>query len=217
MNSVITILRNQVIELKFNPNSSFFRFMGTLASFAVLNWVFLLTCLPIVTIGAALTAMQATQQRYLRIESTKLTRTYWHHFTKNFKQATGTWLILLALAAVFGFNIAFWRGNPNFWATPVLVVMIVAAVVLGLIAELVLPLLGLFQNTVRQTFKNAALMIIPNFFRVLLLVAIDGAAFIIFYLTNIGRAMSLIFGFAFWQYIKAFAYRRILAKYTDEI
>ncbi|WP_262315007.1 YesL family protein [Lacticaseibacillus parakribbianus] len=203
--------------MKFNPNSSFFRFMGTLASFALLNWVFLLTCLPIFTIGAALTAMHATQQRYLRIEATPLTKTYLQNFKRNFLQATGAWLIVLVLAAVFGFNIAFWRGNANLLATPVLVLMVLAAVVLVLVVELVMPLIGLFQNTVRQTFKNAVLMIIPNFFWVLLLIAIDGCAFAIFYLTNIGRAMFLIFGFAFWQYIKAFAYRRILAKYTDEI
>lgn len=217
MDSVISKLKEQVISLKFNPNSSFFRFMGTLASFALLNWAFLLTCLPIVTIGPALAAMHATMLRYVDNESTALTKTYFQHFKQEFKQATVAWLIMLAAFAVLGFNIAFWRKFDSLIATPILVVMLLATVVAVFILELVFPLLGEFQNTLRQTFKNAALLSLPNFFRVLLLVVIDGAAFGLFYLTNIGRAMFLLFGFAFWLYLKAFVHRMIFTKYSDAV
>ena len=43
--------------MKFNPDSPFFQFMNSLAAFIGLNLIFLITCLPIFTIGPALTAL----------------------------------------------------------------------------------------------------------------------------------------------------------------
>lgn len=203
--------------MKFNPNSPFFRFMDTLARFAFLNWCFILSCLPIITIGAALSGMHATLLKYISVESTPLVKSYWHAFKQNFKQATITWLILLAGFSILGFNIAFWHKFQGMIGLPILVIVIIATAVLVLVMELVLPLIGVFTNSIKQAFKNALLMIITNFVPTMLLVWIDGCAYVIFYLTNIGRVMFLIFGFAFWLYIKAFVHRKLFSKYTSEL
>ena len=161
--------------------------------------------------------MHATLLKYVSDESTPLTKTYWHAFKQNFKQATAVWLILLAIFAVLGFNIAFWHKFQGTIGLPILVIVIIVTFVIVLVMELVLPLIGIFTNSIKQAFKNALLMIIPNFVPTMLLVLIDGCAYIIFYLTNIGRVMFLIFGFAFWLYIKAFVHRKLFSKYTSEL
>lgn len=203
--------------MKFNPNSSFFRFMGTLFDFTLLNWAFMLTCIPVFTIGASLTAMHATMLAYVDNDATALSKTYFKNFRKNFKQATIAFLLLAVAFLILGFNIAFWRKFDSLFAMPILVVVIVVTAALIFITELVFPLISRFQNTLKQSFKNAALMSLPSFFRVLMLIGIDVAAFGLFYLTNIGRAMFIIFGFAFWLYLKAFVQRTIFAKFSDEI
>lgn len=203
--------------MKFNPDSSFFRAMGTFASFVLVNLVFIVTCIPLVTIGAGLAAMQRTMMRYIDNEATPLTKTYWRNFKASLVLGTQTWLTVLALAAVFIFNISFWRSSPLWFATPVMVVMIIATVVLLMIVEVLFPLVGTFKNSYRQTMKNAALMVLPSFGKVLLLIAIDAGALALFGLTRIGRAMFVIFGFAFWLYIKAFVEKKLFTKYSDKV
>ena len=39
--------------MKFNIDSPVFQFLGTLADFTLLNLVFLVSCIPVVTIGTA--------------------------------------------------------------------------------------------------------------------------------------------------------------------
>lgn len=41
----------------FNMDNKFFTFMGRVADLILLNIIFLLSCIPIVTIGASITAM----------------------------------------------------------------------------------------------------------------------------------------------------------------
>ena len=43
--------------MKLNLNAPFFQFINTAFDFVVLNICFILTCLPVFTIGAALTAL----------------------------------------------------------------------------------------------------------------------------------------------------------------
>lgn len=203
--------------MNFNPNSSFFRAMGTFASFVLVNLVFILTCIPLFTIGAALAAMQRTMMIYIDNESTPLTKTYWKNFRASFKLGTQTWLTVAVIAAVFIFNISFWHNSLAWFATPFLVVVIIASVVLLLMIEVLFPLVGTFQNSYKQTMKNALLMVLPNLGKVLLLVVIDIGAAALFGLTRIGRAMFVIFGFAFWLYIKAFVERKLFTKYSDKV
>ena len=43
--------------MKFNIDSPVFQFLGTLADFTLLNLVFLVSCIPVVTIGPAVCAL----------------------------------------------------------------------------------------------------------------------------------------------------------------
>lgn len=54
--------------MKFNPDSPFFQFMNSLAAFIGLNVIFLITCLPIFTIGPALTALYTVTLKEARKE-----------------------------------------------------------------------------------------------------------------------------------------------------
>ncbi|MFD1430862.1 YesL family protein [Lacticaseibacillus mingshuiensis] len=203
--------------MKFNPNSSFFRAMGTLVSFVAVNFVFIITCLPVFTIGAGLAAMQRTMMQYIDQSGLSLTRSYLKNFKSSFKLGTTTWLTVLALAAVFIFNVNFWRGLDDWFATPVMVLMIIATGVLLLICQVLFPLVGTFANTYKQTFKNAALLVLPELPKVLLLAVIDVLAALLFIFTSFGRVTFVLFGFAFWLYLKAFVDKKLLADYSDQV
>lgn len=94
-----------------------FVWMGKLGDLIGLNLLFLACCLPILTIGASATALFYTARKLLEGECVSLTKTFFHSFRQNWKQAMGVFLILLivgALAAadlILGFRTPSASGN----------------------------------------------------------------------------------------------------------
>ena len=84
----------------FNMDNKFFTVMGRVADLIMLNVVFLICCLPIVTIGASLTALHYVTLKMTRNEESYIIRSFFKSFKQNFKQSTLIW-ILMAAVAVF--------------------------------------------------------------------------------------------------------------------
>ena len=73
----------------FSLDSKFSQIMGRVFDLMMLNIIFLIMCIPIVTIGANFTAMYYVTLKMIKNEETYIFRTYWKSFRENFKQATG--------------------------------------------------------------------------------------------------------------------------------
>jgi uncharacterized membrane protein YesL len=86
----------------FAADSAPMRFLTRIADLIILNVIFVVTAIPIVTIGAALTGLNFTAMRLVRGQSESTTGDYFRSFRRNFRQATVIWLLILLLAAVLG-------------------------------------------------------------------------------------------------------------------
>ena len=78
-----------------NPESKFMLAMSRIGDLLLLNLMFLISCVPIFTIGAASTAMYTLCFRFDTDREQGLIKSYLIAFRDNFKQATVIWLILL--------------------------------------------------------------------------------------------------------------------------
>lgn len=190
--------------------------MNTLTHYTALNLVFLLTCIPILTIGTAVTSLYGVTLKYIENEDIPLVRTYLKNFKSDFKQSFIAFLIVLIIGSVIGFNFAFWRKFSSSLSTPILVLLTVVTLLIVFALEFLFPLLATYQNSLTQTFKNAFLVSIASFFKTLLLLAIDATALAVFYLSGFVRVLLLIFGFAFIVYLKSFIIRNIFAHFDPE-
>lgn len=81
----------------FNMDNGFFRVISKIVDCVYLSIIFLLTCIPVFTIGASMTALYYTVQKSLRHDRGYVSQEYWHAFKTNFKQATVIWLIVLGV------------------------------------------------------------------------------------------------------------------------
>lgn len=70
----------------FNMDNSLWRFLGRLADVMILNIVFLITCLPVVTIGAAWTSLSYVTLKMSRDEESYIVKSYFKAFRQNFRQ-----------------------------------------------------------------------------------------------------------------------------------
>ena len=84
----------------FNLDSPFMQFMNRVADLMWLNILFVICCIPVITIGPSLTAMYYITLKMVRNEESYITKGFFKSFRQNFLQATILWIMLLAILAV---------------------------------------------------------------------------------------------------------------------
>ena len=74
-----------------------------------LSVLWLICSLPVLTAGAASTALYVTVYRYIRKEEGTMFRTYFGAFRENWKRSTLVWLVLLAVGLLLGVDVLVFR------------------------------------------------------------------------------------------------------------
>lgn len=142
----------------FNVNGPVFSFLNKMADLFIINILFVLCCIPVVTIGASCTAMYTVTLKMVRDEEGYLARSFFQAFKDNFRQATIVWVIALLVLFVSLADIRIFStpGNEQYRF------LLVGAFLLFFLTFLLLlftfPLLAKFSNSLKQTVKNAFLM-----------------------------------------------------------
>ena len=134
------------------PDSKFMRAWSNLVDGVWINILMLVTSIPLITIGAALTAGHDACRRSIEGEGKGVTANYFKSFKANFIKATLLWLpFLVALIALVWSWIILW--------------------LIGF--EWVFALQARFENTVAGTLKNAFIFGISHIAMTVALVLVD--------------------------------------------
>ncbi len=156
----------------FSLDSKFMQTLNRLSDLMILNFLHLLTCLPVITIGAANTALNAVCIRMDTEREGGLFRTYFRAFRDSFRQSTLLWLLLALCIAGCCANILLFsaQSGPMRYAYIFFTALLVMAV---MTSGYVFPLLSQFQNSVLGTLHNAILLSIAYLPRSLLITAVN--------------------------------------------
>ena len=135
------------------------RTLSVVADLIVLNLLTLACCLPVVTAGAAITAMNAAAIKIIRSEESTPVKDYFRAFRENFKMGCAMGLLfLLIFALLYVDYLAAQTFIPAL--CPVIAAMALLTLTLGLYA---FALLARYENTLRGTLKNALLLAVGYF------------------------------------------------------
>lgn len=205
----------------FNMDNKFFTFMSRVADLIILNVVFIVCCIPIVTIGASVTAMNYVTMKMARNEESYIVKSFFKSFRENFKQATIIWLILLVAGLLLGMD---FRIVQQVESTGLLKVVTYGLYMIALIYAMVLsyifPLLAKFDNTIKNTFKNAMLMSIRHlpFTIVILLVGFAPAVatLTIPIVLAYGLIVWIMVGFSLIAFLNSLMFVRIFDHYIPQ-
>lgn len=145
----------------FSQDSKFMQVIGRVTDLILLNMVYLLTCLPIFTIGAATSAMYTLCFQMMREEGSGVLKPYFRAFRENFRQGTVIWLIILmvVLPALFYFD-RVWHADGILRYTGLVFILITAVGLLT--ASYVFPWISQFRNTTAQSLQNALILSISH-------------------------------------------------------
>lgn len=202
--------------MKFNIESPFFQFMNTLATFIGLNVLFLILCLPIITIGPALKALYTVTMQEARKDHKAIFNAFFGAFKENFFSSAGTFLLYLGLALVFLFNAFFWGGQGSIIGTIFLIVFILALIVLALSFLYIFPLMARFDNDLRQTVKNSIFIPLLHSKETLGIVAIQIATLTLCVFVPQMKIFMILLGFSFIALCNSYLFIRVFSCYEEE-
>lgn len=149
------------------------RFFAEVADLMVLNVLTILCSLPIITIGAATSALHTILIRKVRKEDPTILKPYFRAFRDNFKQATLLWLPMLFVLAAITLDYIFLKDLGGIAGALITTLLAIAAVLWQAMFVYVFPLQAHFENTNRQIFKNARLMALGAFPRTVVMVVLS--------------------------------------------
>ncbi|RSX54631.1 YesL family protein [Bifidobacterium samirii] len=195
----------------FNPENQFWQFVALCMRYFVLNLLFVITLIPIVTIGPARAALYSTVFAYHENEDIHLGREYLKRFRREFLPSLASSAIIIAVLAVATFSIVFWNALDTDLAYVALPVLIIVGAIALLTFEYYSPLQARYANSFGATLRNAAMMPWAAFRHTLGLIAIDVAGLALFLFTGWFRVAFILLGFAWLAYAKSFIFLRAFA------
>ncbi len=157
----------------FNLDSPFMMFLTKVANLMILTVLTLLCFIPVITGGAAVTALYYVSLKLARGEDPYIVKSYFKSFKENFLQATILWILMLAVAGLIAVDWSIIIHTMVGQSARIMsIVMLVISALLLMAALYVFPMLSRFENTVWRTIKNAFLMSIMNFPKSILILVI---------------------------------------------
>lgn len=142
-----------------NPESAFMQMLGKLADIIIVNLLFFLCSIPLVTIGAATVAAHKVMQDIVFMTERNIWKRFFHTFKSSFKQATISWAFVLIL--VFFLVLDFYLVAQYCQGILAMILFLFLGMmslsVLGA-AGFLFPLLARYKSSLRQQIKNACFL-----------------------------------------------------------
>lgn len=204
----------------FGENGWLYRIITRMVDLVLLNVVFLITCIPIITIGTAITALYTVTMKMCKKEESYIIRSYFRYFRENFKKATIVWGILFVILGIILGD--FWAlGILQIQISDMLRIVIMAMFLLWMIlASYVFPLMGKFENSVKNTMKNAWIIAMTRAPYTVLVVCVNLIPIVLaFYGGSLflwGIRIYLFIGFSFAAFLNSFLFVKVFERYISE-
>jgi len=153
--------------------------MRRLTDVFLLNLVYLLFCLPIVTIGAATVAAYTVTIKMVDDEEGYIFRDFLKAFKANFPRGTLLWLLnaVAGYALYLDWQLAIKPDNPS---VLVIVIGILSAAFIFAAFIYAYPLTARYDNTLRNTLENSVQICLKYFGRTLILLAVLALEIVLF-------------------------------------
>ena len=205
----------------FRMDSPLMRFLTKIADMMVLNILFCVTSIPLITIGASWTALYSVTLKMVRDEEGSVSRSYFRSFRQNFRQATLLWLGVLVVLALLVLDIRVLNGMAGGTAPGLLRVGVEILALLGImVLQYLFPSLARFEASLADTLKNACMMALAHLPKTALMTAAAVGAVWITLINNTTIAVGLmvwpLIGFSLMAFGNSGILRKIFDNYVPK-
>ena len=138
----------------FSLDSKFYRVMMSVGEMMILNFCWIIACLPLITVGAANTAMYTVMGRRLRDEGSGTVVPFFKALWKNLKKSTLFW-VAQAFVTV-SLSLFFFLPLPLFLKVAAGVLLVLVT----LVFSTVYPQIARFRNPTFAYLRNAVILLV---------------------------------------------------------
>ena len=160
----------------FNYDNPVWRFVGRIWDLFILNLLWVICSIPIVTFGASTTAMYYCTLKIAKDrDSGGMFTMFFHSFKDNIRQSTIIWIIMAFIGGILFFDIRFFSFYSPIQNTVIRMIIFTVTCFLILlwlfIFLYIFPIQAKFINSIKQTFKLALFMSIKHLVRTIIILA----------------------------------------------
>ena len=84
----------------FSYDSKFIEALDNISDIIILNLLFIISCIPIITIGTSITSMYYVALKMVRDENSSVIKLFIKSFKENFKISTIVWTLMIVICGV---------------------------------------------------------------------------------------------------------------------
>lgn len=198
-------------------DSPLMQMMNKVADLMIVNLLTVVCMLPVVTAGAALTAMHYQVLKIVRNEECYIVRGYFKAFKENFKQSTAIWLIMLLLILILGGDFYIMAATETEFHMIFRAIMGAVAIFTAFTFMYVFPVQAKFVNPVFRTIKNAlTISILQAPKSILMLILYVAPSVLAVFFPGI-FPLVFLFGLSLPAFLAAKMYNKLFLKLEDRI
>ena len=202
----------------FSFDNKFFEALGKISDIVILNFLFIISCIPIITIGASVTATYSVAMKMTKDEETYITKEFIRQFKENFKTSTIIWMIILVIGTVLVFDFYMSRLVLDEVMSKVLqFIFTMVSIVFVFTLTYVFPIIAKFENTIKNTMINSALISIQNLpYSILMIVINLSELLLILLFSNYWGHILFLYtalGYGLIIYTNSIFFNRVFDKY----
>lgn len=195
-------------------------FLNKIGDIIIANLLFILCCIPVITIGPALTALYHCMLRTVKGNNNGTVKTFFRAFKENFIQSLVVWLCLLAGALILVLNINFLQSSASPAANVLFYVSLGIAGLLVLFFLYIFPVIAAFANTTLNLVKNAFVFAFMHFPSTLAIAVLSILPMYMTYqdlkLMPLYACCWFFFGFGLTAYINSLLFYRMFKPFLEK-
>lgn len=209
-----------LIKAAFDTDNFLMRFCEKVLDIVTVNLLFVVSCLPIVTIGVAKISLYQTIFEVKSSRRVPVFKTYMRAFQQNLKLGLQLGLLELGIFLISVVDLSL------FWGQTGLGFQLIKAICLGILIFLTLvmlasyPIAARYQLTWKEVLQKGLLLVSFNFVWFFLMLAIILLIIMLLYLSGftlvLGGSAFLLFGFGLLAFCQAGLMEKLFAKYQAD-
>lgn len=208
------------MERFFNMDNKFFAFMGRVGDLMILNILWLVCSLPLVTMGASTAALYYATLKMARNEDSYPARMFLHSLRQNLRQGICLTLIFFALGAILFVDIQVCLSMASQIGQLLTAVFFLLTCLFAITLSYAFPVLAQFENSLKAILKNSLLMSICHLPYTVAVLALDLVPILLFFLSPYYFFLSipawLLAGFALIAWINAKLFVKVFKRYIPQ-
>ena len=209
-----------LIKAAFDTDNFLMRFCEKVLDIVTVNLLFVVSCLPIVTIGVAKISLYQTIFEVKSSRRVPVFKTYMRAFKQNLKLGFQLGLLELGIFLISVVDLSLFWGQTGLGFQLIKAICLGILIFLTLVMLAIYPIAARYDLTWKEVLQKGLLLVSFNFVWFFLMLAIILLIIMLLYLSGftlvLGGSAFLLFGFGLLAFCQAGLMEKLFAKYQAD-